>query len=148
MSRPKGTGCVYQRPDSSVWWIKYSRNGKDFRESTHTDNKRKAERLLKQRVAELVTGTFLGLHVERVRVEELADDFLRDYRINKRKSRDDAEARWNLHLKPFFAVMRAVDVSSGLIVLLASWFGPFRRFNLAHPGTLKVKRIEFRSAGA
>jgi hypothetical protein len=33
-------------------------------------------------------------------------------------------------------------------MLLASWFGPFRRFNLAHPGTLKVKRIEFRSAGA
>jgi hypothetical protein len=33
-------------------------------------------------------------------------------------------------------------------VLLASWFGPFRRFNLAHLGTLKVKRIEFRSAGA
>ena len=33
-------------------------------------------------------------------------------------------------------------------VLLASWFGPFRRFNLAHPGTLKVKRVEFRSAGA
>jgi hypothetical protein len=33
-------------------------------------------------------------------------------------------------------------------LLLASWFGPFRRFNLAHPGTLKVKRIEFRSAGA
>jgi hypothetical protein len=33
-------------------------------------------------------------------------------------------------------------------MLLASWFGPLRRFNLAHPGALKVKRIEFRSAGA
>jgi len=115
MSRPKGTGCIYQRPDSSVWWIKYSRNGKNFRESTHTDNKRKAERTLKQRVAELVTGTFPGLHVERVRVDELAEDFLREYRINNRKSLDDAEARWNLHLKPFFAAMRAVDVSSVLI---------------------------------
>lgn len=115
MSRPKGTGCIYQRPDSSVWWIKYSRNGKTFRESAHSDNKRKAERMLKHRLAELETGTFPGLHVERVRVDELAEDFLRDYRINNRKSLDDAEARWKLHLKPFFAEMRAVDLSSGLI---------------------------------
>ena len=34
------------------------------------------------------------------------------------------------------------------VLLLASWFGPLRRFNLAHAGTLKVKRIEFGSAGA
>jgi site-specific recombinase XerD len=55
------------------------------------------------------------LHVERVRVDESAEDFLREYRINNRKSLDDAEARWNLHLKPSFAAIRAVDVSSGLI---------------------------------
>src|SRR5215469_10152803 len=115
MSRPKGTGCVYPRPDSSVWWIKYSRNGKDFRESTHTTNKRKAEALLKQRLAELVTGTFPGLHIERVRIEELAEDFLREYRINHRKSLEDAEARWSLHLRPFFGTLRAVDVSSGVV---------------------------------
>jgi len=115
MSRPKGTGCVYQRPDSSVFWIKYSRNGKDFRESTHTNNQRKAEKMLKRRLAELETETFPGLHTERIRVDEFADDFFREYRINNRKSLDDAEARWNLHLKPFFAAMRAVDVSSGLI---------------------------------
>jgi NAD(P)-dependent dehydrogenase (short-subunit alcohol dehydrogenase family) len=41
----------------------------------------------------------------------------------------------------------AIVVSSDAL-RLASWFGPLRRFNLAHPGTLKVKRIEFRSAGA
>jgi integrase len=115
MSRPKGTGCIYQRPDSSVWWIKYSRNGKDFRESTHTDNKRKAEKMLKHRLAELETGTFPGLHLERVRVAELAEDFLRDYRINHRRSLDDVQARWSLHLRPFFAEMRTVDVSSGVI---------------------------------
>ena len=60
-------------------------------------------------------GSFPGLHIERVPVEELADDFLREYRINHRKSLDDAEARWHLHLKPFFAAMRVTDVSSGLI---------------------------------
>ena len=28
---------------------------------------------------------------------------------------DDTEARWKMHLKPFFGAMRAVDLSSGLI---------------------------------
>jgi hypothetical protein len=29
----------------------------------------------------------------------LADDFIREYRINGRKSLDDVQTRWDLHLK-------------------------------------------------
>lgn len=110
--RPKGTGCLYQRPDSDVWWIKYSRYGKPYRESAKTTDKRKAEKVLKTRLAEIETGTFVGPKAERIRVQELADDFLREYRINGRKSLDDVTARWNLHLKPFFAPLRGIDVTS------------------------------------
>src|ERR1700757_1129390 len=39
MSKRRPKGCIYQRPDSSVWWIKYSLNGKSFRESTHSENR-------------------------------------------------------------------------------------------------------------
>lgn len=48
-------------------------------------------------------------------MEELADDFLRDYRVNGRKSIDDVKARWTLHLRPFFDHLRAVEVSSDLL---------------------------------
>lgn len=115
MRRPKGTGSVFQRPDSDVWWIKYSRNGKSYRESTKTTNKEKAKNILKIRLAEITSGTFAGPQAERVRVEELAQDFLRDYRINGKKSLDDVEARWKLHLKPFFGFLRALDVTSELL---------------------------------
>jgi integrase len=115
MTRPKGTGCVYQRAGTTVWWIKYSRYGKPFSESSHTTDKRKAEKILKHRLAEIQTGTFIGPEIERIRLQELADDFLREYRINGRKSVGDADARWNLHLKPFFGVLRAADVSSPLL---------------------------------
>ncbi len=67
------------------------------------------------RQVQITSGTFVGPQAERVRVQELAEDFLREYRINGRKSIDDVEARWNLHIKPFFGVLRAVDVSSELI---------------------------------
>jgi integrase len=57
----------------------------------------------------------LGPQAEGVRVEELAEDFLREYRINGRKSLDDVKTRWELHLKPFFGVLRTIDVTSDLI---------------------------------
>jgi general stress protein YciG len=78
-------GCIYQRPDSSVWWIKYSLNGKSFRESTHSEDKRKANKLLQRRLGEIGTGAFVGPEVDKVTVQELADDYLRDYRINGKK---------------------------------------------------------------
>lgn len=115
MSRPRGTGSIYLQKGSAVWWVKYYRNGKPYRESTRTTNEKEAQDFLKQRLAEIVTGNFYGPKTERVRIDELADDVLRDYRINGKKSLDDLEARWELHLKPFFGDLRAIDVSSDLI---------------------------------
>jgi integrase len=115
MRRPRGTGRIYQQKGSSVWWIKFYRNGEPFRESTGTSDKRKAIRALNQRLAEVTTGKFLGPVIERVGIEELAEGFLRDYRINGKSSLDDAEARWRLHIQPFFGSLRASQVTSSLL---------------------------------
>ena len=115
MPRPRGTGSIYLQKGSSVFWIKYYRNGKPYRESTHEKDEGKAKTFLKRRLAEIITGSFSGPRAERIRVDELAEDFLRDYRINGRKSLPDAEARWRLHIKPFFGNLRAVEVSSDLV---------------------------------
>ncbi len=115
MSRPRGTGSVFLQEGSSTWWIQYYRGGKRYRESSGTSDKRKASRILSRRLAEVSTGTFVGTDVERVRIAELAEDFLRDYRINGKASIDDAEARWRLHLEPFFGSLRAVQVTSDLL---------------------------------
>ena len=115
MSRPRGSGRIYQQKQSTIWWIQYYRNGKMYRESTGTTDKRKATRILGNRLAELSTGTFAGPAVERIRIAELAEDFLRDYRINGKASIDDAEARWRLHLEPFFGQVRASAVTSDLL---------------------------------
>ncbi len=68
--------------------------------------------MLRKRTSQIDTGTFAGPEVERIRLEELAQDFLRDYRVNGRKSLNAAERRWRLHLKPFFGVMRASALST------------------------------------
>ena len=102
MARTRGSGSIYKQRTSRVLWVKYYRNGRYFRESTHTTDRAKAKKFLSQRLAEIATGTFNGLEVERITIVDLADGFLRDYRVNGRRSLDDVEARWRLHLQPFF----------------------------------------------
>jgi integrase len=115
MKRPRGTGSILRMNGSNVLWIKYHRNGKPIRESAHTTKVKEAEKLLRARLAAISTGTYVGPKLEKVRISELADDVIRDYRINGLKSIEDLEARWRLHLEPFFGVLRAVEVSSQLV---------------------------------
>jgi integrase len=103
---------VYRRKDSPFLWIKYSVNGKPFQESAKTANPKEAERKRKRRLGQIAAGMFHGLKPERVRVEELAQDMLRDYRINGRKSLSHAEFRWGLHLKPVFGHLRVIQVTT------------------------------------
>ncbi len=101
-------GTVYRR--GRIWWIKYYWNGKPFRESSKSQKISDAKRLLRRREGEVATGGLLV--AERVRFEELADDFLNDYRANKRKSFIWANRRLEQHLTPFFGGLRAVDITT------------------------------------
>jgi integrase len=76
---------------------------------------KEAEKFLRARLAAISTGTFLGSKLEKTRISELADDLIREYRINGRKSIEDLEARWKLHLEPFFGGLRAMEVTSHLV---------------------------------
>lgn len=88
----------------------YSRHGRAYSESTHTSDPRLAERLLRARLA-TKDEDFLEPKTRRTRVDELADDLVREYRINNRRSIGNLETRWKKHLQPFFGGMRAVQVN-------------------------------------
>jgi integrase len=105
-------GMIYQR--GQIYWIKYYRAGKPYRESSHSDKESKAIRLLKLREGQVVENRFPGLKVEKVRYEELAGDFLNDYKVNGKKSVGRAE-RSLKHLKTFFEGVRAIDITTDRI---------------------------------
>jgi integrase len=107
--KPK-LGSVYRR--GSIWWIKYYHRGRCFRESSHSSNYEDAQRLLKRRQGEIVTGRFAGVGPERVTVGELLDDLLEDYRMRGRASLRMTEARLRKNLYPFFGELRAADFTS------------------------------------
>jgi integrase len=86
-----------------------------IREATGERDYSEAMKQLTKRLGELDKGTFVEPEVRRILVTELAEDFLRDYKINGRKSLDDAKTRWRLHLEPFFGAARITEVSSRTI---------------------------------
>jgi integrase len=109
--RPKYRGKNGKAVESRVWWIKYYRAGKPFRESSKSTRKGDAERILKLREGQIVKGEFAGLRVERITFDELAEDFLMDYRVNGKKSLTRAQ-RSVKHLKDAFEGMRAQDMTT------------------------------------
>lgn len=117
-------GSIYKRKwkdpktgemvEGETWWIKYYRNGKPYRESTHTEMISKAEKLLKKREGEIVEGKLPGIHFDKVTFDDLAKDFLTDYRVNGRDTVKRAE--WVVDcLKESFEGMRATDISTDKI---------------------------------
>ena len=105
-------GSIYKRGE--VFWIKYYRNGKSYRESTKSESEAHAKRLLKAREGELALGKMPGVYFERVKFQDLVKDFLADYRINCKKSQTRA-ARSANHLLQSFGAARATDITTPAI---------------------------------
>lgn len=92
-------GSIYKR--GNMYWIKYYRNGKPYRESAKSTKESDAERLLKKREGDIAQGKLLGVIFDKVIFDELEKDFLTDYKINLKKSLWRAETITN-HLSWHF----------------------------------------------
>ena len=61
-------GMLYKR--GAVWWIKYYRNGRGLRESSHSTKEGDARRLLKLREGDIEHGLPVDPKLNRIRFEE------------------------------------------------------------------------------
>jgi integrase len=108
----KQMGSIFKR--GNMFWIKYYRAGKPYRESTHSEKETDAKRLLKLREGQVAENRFPGLRVEKIRYEELEQDLLNDYQVNGKRSIGRLE-RSLKHLRGFFEGARAIDISTDRI---------------------------------
>lgn len=104
-------GCVYRRKNSKKYWIKYTRNGKPYWESCGSEIKAVAEQLLKRREGEIAQGRQPGVVFDRVTFDELADDYLTDFRINKKNSLVRAEHSVK-SLRAWFGGMKVTQITT------------------------------------
>jgi hypothetical protein len=103
-------GMIYQR--GKVYWIKYYRNGKPYRESSKSKKEADAKRLLKKREGEIGNGKLPGIYFDRVRFGELAEDFKVDRELKGGKqSKADAEKRLK-NLARHFDGMRGTQITT------------------------------------
>ena len=116
-------GCIYKRKhkqkdgtckEGKTFWIKYYRHGKSYRESSKSAKESEAKTLLKIREGQISEGKFPGLNVEKVRFDELAQDFLNDYKMNGKKSMVRAQLSLE-HLKKSFEGIRVVNITTSQI---------------------------------
>ena len=103
----KKTGEV---KESRVYWIKYYRNGKPYRESTKSKMLKEARRLLKKREGEVSTGKLPGIYFDKVFFDDLVAGLLNDYRINGQNV-EDVNKRLK-HLNPVFEGMKVVFITT------------------------------------
>ena len=102
-------GHIYKK--GNKYYLKYYQDGKPIWESTHSDKRSVAERLLKKREGEIALGKTPGVYLDRIRFEDLASGFLADYEINSRSTLDKAK-RVTKRLKESFEGARASRINT------------------------------------
>jgi integrase len=107
MAKPRNSGSVFKR--GRIYWIKYYKDGRPYRESSESEIQDDAERLLKRRQGDIITGKFAGLGPERILFRQLTEGVIEDYEINGRSSTDDVRQRLRDHLLPALGHIRAAD---------------------------------------
>ena len=102
-------GCIYQR--GRIWWIKYSRSGRGYYESSGSRKKEDAKRLLRLKEGDIERGIPVTPRVGRLTIEEASEILLTDYTVNKRRSYDHVKRRVDLGLMPWFHGRRMAQIT-------------------------------------
>ncbi len=103
-------GCIYKR--GKVWWIKYSRAGRGYYESSGSRKHEDAKRLLRLREGDIERGVPVTPRIGRLRFSEAAEGIVTEYRTNGRKTLGHVERRIRLHLEPFFGGRRMANITT------------------------------------
>lgn len=92
------------------WYIAYYSNGRQHIESTETDKKTEALKILKSKEGKIADGVPVSPKMNRLTFDDAIEDVVNDYMINKRRSLKTINERIK-HLKPFFTGRRMMSIT-------------------------------------
>ena len=101
-------GCVYLR--GNIYWIKYHHRGKAHYESSKSQDKSEADRLLKIREGEIAKGKEPMVLFDKVKFKDLEKLLVADYETRMNKSLRRAKASI-ANLRKHFGEMRVKDIT-------------------------------------
>jgi integrase len=106
----RGTAKPYLR--GKIWWIKYYVNGKPEYESSKSERKADALRLLNQRRSDLDAGKIITGETS---VLQLIDLVIADYRLHKKANRKKIEGYKKNYFGPLLGKLAAKDLDTATI---------------------------------
>jgi integrase len=119
--RAKGTGCIRKVKGSRFWHIYYYCNGRQIRESSKSESKLTAERLLHRRFIEMGIVSPPTTNPAKLKYEDIRESLLEEYRARGKRSLLGLK-----HLDDFFEGRRVATITTNLL-------RTFIRERKAHP---------------
>jgi hypothetical protein len=118
-AKTKGIGSVYQR--GQTWWISYSINGVRERESSQSENRADAVRLLKDRLGRIGRHEPTGAAINRTTLSDLKEIILTNYAANGSKSARYAQGAFRRLERYFKPHQKAASVTSDVLMGYAAF---------------------------
>jgi len=100
---------IYLR--GNVWWYKFKKDGRPYYKSSESTDPEEARRLLRIAQGDVARGKTPVVIFNQVTLDDLAEDFLADFKIQKKKSLDHAE-RYVRELKKFFGNAKVTRITT------------------------------------
>lgn len=107
--RNYGSGGLYRR--GRVWWMKYYSDRYPIFESTKTRDRKTAEDILRQRMAETELQQLPDPGSRKLKIQDLLNSLLSDYGLRGRASMRQLQSRMRLHLIPLLGPIKALEFS-------------------------------------
>lgn len=135
-SKDAKLGSVYCR--KGVWYIRFTVNGREYRETSKSTDQEVALAFLERRRGEVVERRAVGPRIERTTFDDLVRLIKDDYAANERKSTDDmlGRVKW---LRKTFGKVRPADVTHKML----KDYVADRRREGAKPATIRYELVIF-----
>jgi len=101
-------GETYESPN---WSVAICYRGKQREFCSKSPNESDAHKFLIKKYQELTRGGLNAANEDKVTLEQMAEDFVRDYEINRKRSIHDARNSVS-HLRSFFQLDKAVEITT------------------------------------
>jgi len=113
-AKTKGVGSIYQR--GQTWWISYSVGGKRERESSGSENRADALRLLRDRLGRIGRHEPTGAAINRTTLADLRDISLTAYAANGSRSLTSAQGAFKRLFRYVKPHQKAASVTSDVLM--------------------------------
>ena len=107
---------IYKRKDSPFWWMAFSVNGRMYRKSTETRNRKFAEAIYGKVLTKIVEGKWFDITPEKEYIfDEMMDRFMQEYAPKKEATTQKSYKSYLKHLTEHFSGFTLQEITPKMV---------------------------------